>query len=191
MKTDKISFGTKPSIGVFMADVGLRKYNEKLTEGILDAFEKLSKNGINDELNLHLGVNGTQKQMGQIKVSQRSYQKFKRNLLKNKLINPTVDIPKKFFNDILQLSYKPEGQIKSQSSKVLYPKKLEKLSKENISKLILETYEKLKISNIHRESANGIPYQKPNSIIYNSEAQTKKIEELIDKFGYDDSSLLV
>jgi len=61
MKTDNISFGTSPSIGSNMATAGLPKYKMALTEGIYDAFDKLSKNGIDDNVNIHLGVNSKAK----------------------------------------------------------------------------------------------------------------------------------
>lgn len=56
MKTDKISFGTRPTIGCFTAELGLSKYREGLTSGILDAYEKLSKNKINDSIDIKIGV---------------------------------------------------------------------------------------------------------------------------------------
>lgn len=53
-KTQNVSFGTTPSMGV-MSIGGLRKYNIKLAKGILAAFDELSKNGANDEFNIHMG----------------------------------------------------------------------------------------------------------------------------------------
>lgn len=50
MKTDKISFGTKPQIGCISVENGLTKYKKKLSYGILDAFTKLSANGVDDML---------------------------------------------------------------------------------------------------------------------------------------------
>lgn len=46
MKTDKISFGTKPQIGDIAASCALSKYKKVLTDGLFDAFEKLSKKNI-------------------------------------------------------------------------------------------------------------------------------------------------
>lgn len=54
MKTDKISFGTNPYIFENGVDKGLPKYRETLTAGILDAFEKLSNNSIDDKLYLNI-----------------------------------------------------------------------------------------------------------------------------------------
>lgn len=54
MKTDKISFGTTPYIFETGANKGLPKYREALTAGILDSFEKLSHNNIDDKLYLNI-----------------------------------------------------------------------------------------------------------------------------------------
>lgn len=64
MKTNSInniSFGTKPLIGDNQAYSALPKYSINLTKGILDAFEKLSKNGIDDVLVINIGKNGNAK----------------------------------------------------------------------------------------------------------------------------------
>ena len=50
MKSDKVSFGTRPEVGYYRAINGLPKYSKKLTLGLLDAFEKLSANGVEDHL---------------------------------------------------------------------------------------------------------------------------------------------
>lgn len=55
MKTSQVSFGTKPRIGIERATCALPKYGENLTEGILDAFKKLEKNGIDDKFWLIIG----------------------------------------------------------------------------------------------------------------------------------------
>lgn len=179
MKTDKISFGTKPYIGDYMAEVGLPKYKKALTEGILDAFEKLAKNGVNDVLSLHLGVNGKQKDLGRVRV-----------YLNNDKSHNIIGIPEKFYNDVLQLSYMPEGATEYQSSTTLNPKIWGNFPKKFISKLIINTYKKLTKSNKNNEIATGIPYQKPGKKLYTSEAHQQKINELVDKFGSDDSGLL-
>lgn len=55
MKMDKISFGTKPSIGCLQAKSGLSKYGENLTDGIAKAFAKLSENPTDDFLDIRIG----------------------------------------------------------------------------------------------------------------------------------------
>lgn len=54
MKTDKISFGTNPYIFDTGAYKGLPKYKKTLTEGIIDAFVKLSHNNTDDKLFLNI-----------------------------------------------------------------------------------------------------------------------------------------
>ncbi len=60
MQINKINnntnFGTKCYIGEIGAELNLKKYNKKLTSGILDAFNKLSKNNNKDILSLSIGT---------------------------------------------------------------------------------------------------------------------------------------
>lgn len=143
MKTDKISFGTSPSIADLRATNGLPKYKKCLTEGILDAFQKLSQNGIGDKLYVSIGP------------------------ITNKQKRAT---------DVLVITYN------SQSSVILNPKTLEKFSKNRISKLIMETYEKLKVSHKNPNINPGYPTGTP--IV--STAHQEKIQKLLDWFGLDD-----
>lgn len=55
MKTDKISFGTRPTIGKQLAKQGISKYGENLAEGITKTFTKLLENGTDDFVDIKLG----------------------------------------------------------------------------------------------------------------------------------------
>lgn len=173
-----ISFGTKTTIGYFMADIGLRKYDEPLSTGILDAFKTLSNNGVKDSLNLHLGVNAKQKDLGEIEILKTDK-------------GTTFNVPEKFYNDTLVISYTPDGTRMPQSSMALDPKKLAKLSKETVSKVIQKVYDKLKISHKYEGAVLGLPYQKPGMKLYKSPSQEKAIETLTDFFVTDDSHLVL
>lgn len=118
MKTDKISFGTNPRIGEMSANIALPKYSNKLTEGIIDAFTKLAKNDINDELIINIGR-------------------------KRDAIRPTTDVL-----ELSYWAKKPDSGSESTfiSSTSFSPKTLSKMTTKSISELILKTYEGLKNS---------------------------------------------
>jgi hypothetical protein len=108
MKTDKISFGTRPYIGWFMADSGLPKYNEKLAGGILNAFETLAKNGVDDEFYIHLGMKDGAKSK-YIDVLQLSH-KSKGKAESSTALNPDSWVfkllPEKYISKIILNNYK-------------------------------------------------------------------------------------
>ena len=60
MQVNKISqnttFGTKCYIGEMGAELSLKKYNKNLSKGILEAFNKLSKNDNTDIFSLSMGM---------------------------------------------------------------------------------------------------------------------------------------
>lgn len=155
MKTDKVSFGTTPLIGDIAARNGLRKYNVKLTDGIIDAFEKLSQNNVDDKLIINIG-----RKVG----------------------------AKKDTTDALEISLwlkrenSPYADLKS--SIVFSPKTLQRFSKKSISELILNTYKKLTQST---RKANANVYSYPlKSLNKISKSHEAKIEDLTNKFGFDD-----
>lgn len=155
MKTDKVSFGTKPLIGDMSAHNGLRKYNVKLTDGIIDAFEKLSKNNVDDKLIL--------------KIGQKTG-------------------AKKDTTDAIEIYLWVKGDngndFHPKSSIVFSPKTLQKFSRKSISELILNTYKKLTLST---RKANANVYSYPlKSLNKISKSHEAKIEDLTDKFGFDD-----
>jgi len=161
MKTDKISFGTKPLIGDFSARVGLPKYKKTLTDGIFDAFQQLTKNNVDDELALSFGIK---------------------------------PVSKSTYCDVLDLSYfKKEDGDKTgmffKSSIGFSLASLENLSRKNITKLILQSYELLTQSKAKSGVISAIPIQK--SEIKISQAHKDSIDKLLNEFSYDDSSSLV
>lgn len=112
-KAGKVSFRSNPIIssdGIWQA---LPKYKKKLAAGILDSFEKLSQNGVEDQVFINI---------------------------------VHTDYTQKHPTDILSISYYANKDLPEQSSAVLNPRKLEKLSKKAISEELLKMYEKLKIS---------------------------------------------
>lgn len=91
---------------------------------------------------------------------------------------------KKVSTDALEISYYPNRTQKSTKSSFAFsPKTLEKFSKKRISNLILETYEKLKISNKETDAVSDYPCPSSKKI---SNIHSKKINELLDAFGIDD-----
>ena len=153
MKTDKISFGTTPQIGWAMADIGLPKYKKNLTYGILDAFQKLSKNNTDDFLKI--------------------------------VLSPKADATT-LYTDSLELHYAPNGTVFSQSSKAFSPRALQKFSAKKISKIIIETYEKLKTSKKQADTILGAtPYQKSKQSEI-SKAHKNKINKLVKLYSFDD-----
>jgi len=84
-------------------------------------------------------------------------------------------------NDTLHMSFWPtEKNCQSSIQKKLSV--LEKMTPEKITKFILDTYEKLKIS--RKKSAVGSYPKKPTEKI--SRQKSEKINELVDAYGYDD-----
>lgn len=151
MKTDKVSFCSNPIIrsdGIWMA---LPKYKKRLAAGILDSFEKLSKNGVEDQVFINI---------------------------------VHTDYTKKNPADILCISYFSNKDLPEQSSTVLNPSKLQKLSRKAISETILKMYEKLKISTEKVTFASGSYIQSKNKL------SKKHIEVLqkLAKFSNDDST---
>lgn len=153
MKTDKISFGTNPFIGEISAKTGLPKYRKSLTNGIFDAFEKLSQNGTDDTIYIKLGPRKGAKKIS-TEALEISY------FINNGKANPIC-----------------------KSAIAFSPKTLEKFSKYRISKLILDTYEKLKKSNKKTDAVIDYPSRARNNI---SNTHLKKIGELVKLFGMDD-----
>jgi hypothetical protein len=149
MKIDKISFGTRPQIGELQAKLGLPKYNINLTTGILEAFDKLSLNRINDTINVLI------------------YPRFKNQKITN--------------TDFLQLSYS-NRRDKRGFSNIFNPEKIQKLSKKEVSKFIINGYEQLKNSNKRIENLGHsyFPRGTPKIISKQHEAA---ITELTDKYG--------
>lgn len=136
MKTDKISFGTKPLIGDIAAHKGLRKYNARLTDGILDAFEKLSQNNVDDLLVINLGhkIGAKKDTTDALEIS--LWQKLKNS--------PCMTF---------------------KSYMVFSPRTLQKFSKKHISELILNTHKKLTKKNIETNAGVfGYPSTSSNKI---------------------------
>lgn len=61
--TNKLYFGTKPLIGDNQSHRALPNYGINITNGILYAFERLAKNGIDDQLVINLGRNTSAKRI--------------------------------------------------------------------------------------------------------------------------------
>lgn len=129
MKTDKISFGTKPVIGEISAHTGLTKYKRKITYGIYDAFQQLSKNNADDELYIIIGMSSKDKNLSS-------------DLLELSYWNKVTEA---------------DAKTTIKSSLTLDPKYLEKLSKKVIVKKILDSYELLKGSNKQTDTIVGHP----------------------------------
>lgn len=152
------TFGTRLTIGDIAASNGLRKYKINLTNGILSAFNELSKNGTQDELCFLMGRRAGAKKLNTDIIELSLY----------------TNVP----NSIGRL----DG-LNLKSSLTLNPKTLQKYSGKQISKIILESYEKLKKSN---KTTNAIGYytSKPTKKVSKKHAQ--KIKELVSKYGFDD-----
>lgn len=129
MKTDKVSFGTKPMIGYMSGTNGLLKCRESLSTNLFHAFKTLSKNGIDDQLAFNFGIKHGAK----------------------KKTTDTLEILY-FAKD----EQKPTDYI-YKSSMAFSPKTLEKLSKKKLIALVLDTYEKLKKSTDKSNSGGGYP----------------------------------
>lgn len=150
-KTGKVSFRSNPIIttdGIWKA---LPKYKKRLAAGILDSFEKLSKNGASDQVFVNI---------------------------------VHTDYTKKHSADILCISYFSNKDLPEQSSAVLNPRKLEKLSKKAISETVLKMYEKLKISTEKVTLASGSYIASKNKL---SKKHVETLEKLA-KFSNDDST---
>jgi hypothetical protein len=94
MKTDKVSFGTRPLIGDIVATKGLPKYKQKLTEGIFDAFEKLSKNGIDDQFSINIGPKRGAKKLSRKDISKFIIDSYEKLTKSNKQTTTTCGYPK-------------------------------------------------------------------------------------------------
>lgn len=149
MKTDKISFTSTPLTTVSTIYTALPRYRENLTAGILDTFEILAKNGVDDKVSLYIAH------------------------------KPNA---KKCSTDVLRIGYYPHNDWNEQSSVFLSPKKLEKLSKEDLSNFFLSTYEKLKKSTKNVMHSNAYSMAEVKEL---SENHTKLLEKL-DNYSLDD-----
>lgn len=118
MKTDKISFGTKPQIGDMSASISLPKYKKVLTDAIYDTFTKWKENGINDEISFCFGPN--------IKAKKRT--------------TDVLNIDYFTKND-------STGKLDYQSSINLSPRTLEKKSKKELIVFFEAIYSQLQKSN--------------------------------------------
>lgn len=153
-QVDNKSFGTRPMIGYIAANDGLSKYSIELTNGIIDSFEKLSKNGINDQLRIDVG--------------HKNYAKRRKT-------------------DSFEVSLWLEDRYKiwrPKSSTAFSPKKLEKMSANQISNLILKSYKKLVKSYKIDTKGTDLCTLKQNKSI--SDAHKDEINQLVSKFGYYD-----
>lgn len=153
-KIDSQPFGTKPLIGDIAANNGLRKYRINLTKGIFDAYEQLAANNIGDQLNINIG--------------------HKRGA-------------KRYETDVICISRwikDGTGQLRLNGSVSLSPKTLEKLSKTQVSKLIMKTYEKLKVST--KNCKIGVDNYASRPMKKVSKKHAEIIKELIKKYGFDD-----
>jgi len=127
MKTDKISFGTKPHIDYIAAKAALPKYQQNLTEGIINAFKNLAKNKNNNNLYLNIGI---------------------KQDLKN-LETDTLEL-----SYWIKDEKSPIG-ISLQSTINLNPNRLEGLSPRKIKNILLKADEKLKNSNKKTDLITG------------------------------------
>lgn len=138
MKTEKIqptSFGTKPLIGDISAHDGLRKYSKKLTAGVLDAFEKLSANDIDDMIRIDIG-------------HKKGAKSFRTDSF-----------------EIIYFIKDKQGEFRPKSSLAFSPKVKQKFSISKISKLIQDKYSSLKESNqFCNDGVDNYPYRGKNMI---------------------------
>lgn len=130
MKIDKTSFGTHTTIGELAAKIALPKYNQSLSEGIFDAFQKLRENGTNDELDLFFAL------------KQKTKNTYNDTLVFN------------YFEKEGQNSSKLKSRF------TFNPQLVEHFSKEKISTLILKIYEKLKVTTKKADFISGYPSSK-------------------------------
>lgn len=139
-KTDNVSFGTKPLIGVISAGA-LCGYKPALTKGILDAFQKLEKNGVDDKLVVRLGYAGAKKKTTNAldiaifdSVKYKSSTKFSprtlANLTKEEISNFIIETYNKLIKSNRKASnhiYYPLANPKSKNFEDLSPTHREKL----------------------------------------------------------------
>lgn len=116
MKTDKVSFGTRPRISEINAMSGLPKYKLALTDGILSAFEKLSQNGVDDVLELAISP--------KFDAKRRTTDVLKLSYLKDKAVQSSVVLsPRRLQNlspsRISKLIISAYNEMKSSKSKVI------------------------------------------------------------------------
>lgn len=187
MKTDNISFGTKPSIGYISAQNGLPKYSDRLAQGIYNAFSELSSNGINDQFIINikpkpkaknpltdhielLYFNPQNTYQSSITLSPRNLAKLQINEISRKLVD----------------SYK---LLKQSTQKCLlgvgYPETANTLeSKKLIAKLSTKDTDSASILSQFLEKVKGTPQKHQEKLL--SVNSLKKIEILMEKFGFDD-----
>lgn len=149
-KAGKVSFCSMPLTTNSSVWTALPKYRKSLAAGILDTFETLTKNGVDDKVVIVLGH----------KPGARKH---------------TTDV-------LSVVYYSKYNSMQEKSSVSFSPRKLERLSKENLSKLFMDTYEKLKTST---EKAIPSDYY----LVANPKDLTNSHMELLnklDKYSIDD-----
>lgn len=149
MKTDKVSFCSVPLTNNSSVSTALPKYRKSLAAGILDTFETLAKNGVDDKVAIVLGH------------------------------KPGA---RKHTTDVLSIVYYPSNSLQEQSSVSFSPRKLERFSKENLSKLFLDTYEKLKTSTEKAIPSDYYPVPNPKDLTNSHMELLNKL----DKYAIDD-----
>lgn len=157
MKTEIIqstSFGTSPFIGDISANVGLRKYNKRLTMGLLDAFDKLAQNGTDDLIRVDVG-------------HKKGARSFRTDAI-----------------EVIHFIKDKYGEFRPKSSLAFSPKTKQKLSVNEISKLIQNIYAKIKESKeLSRVGVDNYPFRLEKNI---SQTHIQKIKDLTKKYGFDD-----
>lgn len=187
MKTDKISFGTKPSIGYISAQSGLPKYSDRLTQGIYNAFYELSHNGINDQFIINikpkpkaknpltdhielLYFNSQNTYQSSITLSPRNLARLEINEISKKLVDSYKLLKQSTKKSLLGVGY-PETVNTIERKKTI----AELSQKENNpAAILIQFLEKVKVAP-QKYQEKLLPV---NSL--------KKIEMLMEKFGFDD-----
>lgn len=137
---NKLSFGTKPLIGDNQSYRALPKYGINIANGILNAFERLSKNGIDDQLVINMGRNTSAKRID-TDILDISYWK-NNEFISSKTLSPKTlsKLSSKKISTLIMRTYKQlqASKIKENvSMDWAVQKGIKKISKRHISQMKL------------------------------------------------------
>lgn len=152
-QAQQTAFGTKPYIGDYGGNLGLRKYKINLTDGLIKAFTTLTQNGVDDALYFNIGHRIGAKKLTTDTISISLYEKT------------------------------PAGKGILKSSINLSPITLQKKTKDQIAKLLLETYGKLTQSTKKSNLRITYPTQPKGNF---SKSLDEKAKYLTRTYGFDD-----
>lgn len=172
---NKTPFGTTPEIKLYSA-YGLRKYNQNLTQGILDAFDTLVQNGENNRLEIQLGLKKGVKDLRIDAMDVILYQNEERKSVTSLSPRLLQKISPRSISRMLILKYEKLLNSSETLAKVVdYPQYYEEGNLARVkSDSIFEAFAKL-------ARGESEPSKYPIS-----EEHKNLIEQLTSKYGFDD-----